>query len=90
MYDRGGKTFAAPYRSLRSETYDYDSVFFGIRTRSDVFASFSVPRNGENCRGYVAYATSELADDYIISSWINLASVSGDDRRGIQKVGLLG
>ena len=71
MYDRGGKTFAAPYRSLRSETYDYDSVFFGIRTRSDVFASFSVPRNGENCRGYVAYATSELADDYIISSWIN-------------------
>ena len=71
LYDRGGKTFAAPYRSLRSETYDYDSVFFGIRTRSDVFASFSVPRNGENCRGYVAYATSELADDYIISSWIN-------------------
>ena len=71
LYDRGGKTFAAPYHSLRSETYDYDSVFFGIRTRSDVFASFSVPRNGENCRGYVAYATSELADDYIISSWIN-------------------
>lgn len=71
LYDSGGKTFAAPYRSLRSETYDYDSVFFGIRTRSDVFASFSVPRNGENCRGYVAYATSELADDYIISSWIN-------------------
>lgn len=71
LYDSGGKTFAAPYRSLRSETYDYDSGFFGTVTRSDVFASFSVPRNGENFRGYVAYATSEFADDYIISSEIN-------------------
>ena len=45
LYDSGGKTFAVRDRSLRSETYDYDSVFFGIRTRSDVFASFSVPRS---------------------------------------------
>ena len=71
LYDSGGKTFAAPYRSLRSETYDYDTGFFGTVMRSDVFAAFSVPRNAEHCRGYVAYATSELADDYIISSWIN-------------------
>lgn len=71
LYDDGEKTFAAPYYSMRSEAYDYDTVFFGIRMRSDVFANFSLPRNGENCRGYLAYSVSELADDYIISSRIN-------------------
>ena len=71
LYDSGGKTYAAPYHSLRSETYDYDTGFFGIVTQNDIVAAFSVPRNGENCRGYVAYPVAELSDDYIISSWIN-------------------
>lgn len=71
LYDRGGQTFAAPYHTLGRQTYTADSVFFGQRTNSDLFAAFSLPRHGEHCRGYVAYSTAGAQSGYLLSSWCN-------------------
>lgn len=71
LYDRDGETFAAPYYSLSSETFTYDSLFWDRQTSTDVFANFSMPRKGENCRGYLAYPMAVVQEGYIIDSWIN-------------------
>ena len=71
LYDKDGKIFAAPYYSLGNQTFTSNSIFWGEQTNTDVFATFSMPRQGENYRGYVAYRIAEMQDDYIISSWVN-------------------
>ena len=71
LYDKGGKIFAAPYYFLGNQTFTSNSIFWGEQTNTDVFATFSMPRQGENYRGYVAYLIAEMQDDYIISSWVN-------------------
>ena len=70
LYDRDGQTFTASYHTLGRQTYTADSVFFGQRTNSDLFAAFSLPRHGEHARGYVAYSTTEVRDGYILSSGV--------------------
>ena len=69
LYDRDGQTFTASYHTLGRQTYTADSVFFGQRTNSDLFAPFSMPRHAEHARGYVAYSTTEALNGYILSSW---------------------
>ena len=71
LCETDGRTLTAPYYSLGSETYDYDSVFWGTETVTDVFAAFSLPRGGESCRGYVTYDMVKLQDGWMINSWIN-------------------
>ncbi|MGN0732573.1 MAG: DUF948 domain-containing protein [Emergencia sp.] len=71
LYDNDGETFAAPYYYLGNQTFTSSSIFWGEQTSTDVFATFSMPRQGEDYRGYVAYPIEEIQDDYIISSWIN-------------------
>lgn len=71
LCETDGRTLTAPYYSLGSETYDYDSMFWGTETVTDVFAAFSLPRGGESCRGYVTYDMAELQDGWMINSWIN-------------------
>ncbi len=71
LYTKDGQSYAAPYYSLGVESYTSDSLIWGEQTSTDVFAAFSMPRNGENQRGYVSYAIKELTDGYIIDSWIN-------------------
>lgn len=44
LHDRDGQTFTAPYHALGRQTYTADSVFFGQRTNTDLFAPFP-------CRG---------------------------------------
>lgn len=68
LYDRDGQTFTASYHTLGRQTYTADSVFFGQRTNSDLFAAFSMPRHAESARGYVAYSTTEALDGNILSS----------------------
>ena len=69
---RDGVDLWAPYYFLGDETYTSTSMFFGSQTSTDLFASFSFPRDGDNCRGYVAYETAKAQEtDYIIDSWIN-------------------
>ena len=71
LYDKGGTTYTAPYYSLGDHTFTYNSIFFGDQTSTDIFATFSMPRSGENHRGYVAYPIIEMQDGYITDCWIN-------------------
>ena len=71
LYDRDGQTFTAPYHALGRQTYTADSVFFGQRTNSDLFAPFSMPRHAEHARGYVAYTAAAVQSDCLLSSWCN-------------------
>ncbi len=56
LYDKGGKTYASPYYWLGEKTYI--SAFFldAGQTKIEPFAAFSMPSDGEKCRGYIAYS----------------------------------
>lgn len=71
LYEKDGRTYTAPYYRLGRETYTYDSIFFGSQTSADVWAQFSLPREGENRRGYLTYTAREMRDGWIIDSWLN-------------------
>ena len=71
LHDRDGQTFTAPYHTLGRQTYTADSVFFGQRTNSDLFAPFSMPRHAEHARGYVAYTAAAVQSGYLLNSWCN-------------------
>ena len=71
LYDRDGQTFTASYHTLGRQTYTADSVFFGQRTNSDLFAAFSMPRHAEHARGYVAYTAAAVQSGYLLNSWCN-------------------
>jgi len=71
LYDRDGQTFTASYHTLGRQTYTADSVFFGQRTNSDLFAPFSMPRHAESARGYVAYSAAAVQSGCLLNSWIN-------------------
>lgn len=71
LYDDGGQTYTASYYSLDSTTYSYTSIFWGEQTSTDIFATFSLPNQGENHRGYVSYTIAEASDGWIVDSWIN-------------------
>lgn len=71
LYNDGDQVYAATYFSLGNETYTSNSIFWGEQTSTDVFAEFSMPRKGENHRGYVSYTIEEMQEGYIIDAWIN-------------------
>lgn len=71
LYDENGVTYTAPYFSLGSETYTQNSIFWGETVSTDIFAEFSLPKSGENRRGYVSYTIQEARDGALIDAWIN-------------------
>ena len=71
LYDKDGSTYTAPYISLGNETYTKNSMFWGESVSTDIFAEFSLPNNGENQRGYIAYTIKEMRDGAIVDAWIN-------------------
>ena len=71
LYDKDGMSYTAPYIRLGEETYTSNSIFWGETVSTDVFAEFSLPGNGENQRGYIAYTAKEMQDGWIADSWIN-------------------
>lgn len=71
LYDKDGETFASDYYFLGPKTFTSNSIFFGEKNSTDIFASFSMPRGGEQQRGYVAYPMYELKDGHLIQSWCN-------------------
>ena len=71
LYDKNGQTYSAPYWFLGEQTFDSDSIFWGVQTSTDVFAAFSMPNSGENHRGYVAYPIEGTDENYLISGWFN-------------------
>ena len=71
LYDKSGMTYTAPYISLGEETFTSNSMFWGQSVSTDIFAEFSLPNNGENQRGYIAYTIKEMQDGAIVDAWIN-------------------
>lgn len=71
LYDKNGTVYTAPFHSLAAEGYTADSIFWGERYVRDVFATFSMPENGERQRGYVSYGIEELQAGWIVDSWVN-------------------
>lgn len=70
LYDAGGKTFTADYDFLGEKEVAVNLGFFADENNKDVFASFSMPRNSERQRGYVAYTVDGVGKHYIIDSVI--------------------
>lgn len=73
LYDKKEISYAADYASLENETYDMGQSwpFYESRETSSIFAEFSMPWNGERCRGYVSYGIREKEKDWWIDSWLN-------------------
>ncbi len=70
---QNGADLWAPYYFLGEEIYTSSSIFFGTHTATDCFASFSFPRQGERCRGYVTYEAISIRTGYLFDSWANYA-----------------
>ncbi len=79
LSDRQGQTFTAPYYRLAEETYESSSWFFGTSSRTDVFASFSFQRGGEDQRGYLTYRVEWVGEvePGLLQSWMNYTHQSG-------------
>lgn len=71
LYEKDGTRYRSPYYRLETRTAVSDTVFWGPREQTDVFAAFSMPRRGDAWSGYVSYPAREIQDGYIISSWLN-------------------
>lgn len=71
LYDKNGQTYVSDYDSLGSQTYTSNDILWGDQRSRDVFATFSMPRDSDRQRGYVAYPIDEAQDGWIISSWFN-------------------
>ena len=56
LYDKDGKTYASPYHWLGEKAYASPFFLYVGNTREDPFATFSMPADGERCRGYIAYS----------------------------------
>lgn len=71
LYDDGATRYAAPFHALGTETYTAHSIFWGDRVTTDVFATFSMPRGGQNQRGYVSYGVMAAQEGWLMDAWIN-------------------
>ena len=71
LYDRDGQTYTAPYYFL-GEARAADTGFLSLGTaRTDIYAGFSLPREGENRRGYLTYTMFNTESGYSIISYFN-------------------
>lgn len=73
LYTKDGTDYVSPYYSLGDETYTYESFITNTRTSTDIFATFSLPEDAENQRGYVTYSiTANTSENiHLIDSWFN-------------------
>ena len=73
LYEKNGTLYTADYAALQNENYNTRDgfPFYDMMEHSSIFAEFSMPRHGENCRGYVAYEIKEKENDWWIDSWLN-------------------
>lgn len=71
LYDKDGITYTSEYHYLGEETYTSNDVFFGTKTSNDLFAAFSLPKEGKTKRGYIMYQAKEIEEGWIANSWFN-------------------
>lgn len=65
LYDKDGETFVSPYQSLEYKAPS-SNVQQGLFCNNDTgyIAAFSFPKEGKNQRGYIAYSSSVLKENY--------------------------
>lgn len=71
LYDKDGTTYLGDYYRLGVEDYTTDSIFWGATEYHCPMALFSMPLDGENCRGYLTYPMSAGEISKILQSWMN-------------------
>lgn len=71
LYDKDGTTYLGDYYRLGVEDYTTDSIFWGATEYHCPMALFSMPLDGENCRGYLTYPMSAGEINKILQSWMN-------------------
>jgi hypothetical protein len=71
LYDKNGTVYAAPFHSIAAQSYTSDSILWGQRGVTDVFATFSLPGSGERQRGYVSYGIKETKEGELVDAWVN-------------------
>lgn len=71
LYDWAGTTYTGDYYRITTEHYTSSSLFWGETENTDPFALFSLPRQGERCRGYLTYGIQTVEEGWIIDSWSN-------------------
>lgn len=74
LYDRDGQTYTAPYYFLGEATaVDTGalSTLLGTTQQTNLYAGFSLPREGENRRGYLTYTAFNTKGVYAIISYFN-------------------
>ncbi len=73
LYNLNGTTYTSDYYSVEEATRQYQSS--GLMNENelinDTFASFSLPNEGNNHRGYLTYKTIGDTDMSMFDSWIN-------------------
>lgn len=68
LCERNDASYTASYAYLGYESYVTQG--FWPSACSDIFATLSLPRDGEHCRGYVSYAVRLRQNDWDVDSWI--------------------
>ena len=71
LYDWQGTTYTGHYYRISKEHYTSNTAFWGETQNSDVFAVFSLPARGENCRGYLIYGAELVEEGWLLNSWSN-------------------
>lgn len=74
LYDKEDATFTADFHFLGDVSYQKDSFLahmIGQYNNHDIFATFSLPEDGDRQRGYLMYDVLEMNDGCIIDSWFN-------------------
>ena len=71
LYDWEGTTYTGDYYSISTVNYTSQSIFWGQTENTDPFALFSLPRRGDNCRGYLTYGAEMVEEGWLLSSWNN-------------------
>lgn len=71
LYDKDGATYLGDYYRLGVEDYTTDSIFWGTTENHWPMALFSLPLDGESCRGYLTYSMQTLDEGWILDSWMN-------------------
>ena len=73
LYNDDGKVYTSEYYFIGRASYTATDSIFGWDTKltTNVFVEFSLPKNGENHRGYVCYTTEPILPGGILDSWFH-------------------
>lgn len=70
LYDRDSITYTAPYQQMEWLGYTATSLF-GSNYANSFFATFSLPKGGENQRVYLTYEVEALDEGWLLCSYCN-------------------